>query len=91
MAGARRRVWSCILPVTRLRVRVVVGDVGDVDASAGAIDALPRVAGALEGLVDDLEQLPLRRIDRLGLEARDAKEAGVEQSRVLFDNIAAFC
>ena len=91
MVDARGGVRPGILPVTLLDEGIVVGDVGDEDAGTGAIDALPRVAGALEGLVDDLEKLSLRCIDRLCLEAGDAEEAGVEKPWIIADIAALDC
>ena len=56
--------------------------VADENACTCARNALPRLAAVLQSLVCHLEQLPLRRVHRLHLEAGHAEEGVVEHPGV---------
>lgn len=57
--------------------------VADENARTRARNALPRLATVLQSLVCHLEQLSLRRVQCLHLEARHAEEGVVEHPGVL--------
>lgn len=87
---SNRGVRLGALPIASLDEDVVQGNVADVHTGTRVSNAFPRLASVLEGFVDDLEQLPLRRVHGFHLVIGDAKEGIVEQARVLFYEKAAF-
>lgn len=88
--GARtgRGVPVDVVGVTGLVGLVVDGEVADVDTGERAGEALHGGAGALEGLVDDLEKLSLLWVHVGGLKVVDAEETIVEIAQILIDEVS---
>lgn len=88
-AAARDAVRLGVLRVAVLHELVVVVEVAHEDARLGARQRLQRGAGRLQRLVDDLEELALRRVQARGLLRVHSEEGWVKPARVFFEKAAA--